>query len=339
MLSGKQATLIVWFIGLAVIVGLTVWSGADLVARAIISAGWAVALVLLARVVAVAVAGAGWWLVFPSELRPPLITCVLLRFVREATNALLPLAQIGGDFIGARCLAIRGTKGTVAAASAIVDVLIQAVTQLVFAIIGLVLLVEMGGNELIAWPIALGIAVAVPALAASFLIQGERGQRLVKRLLATVAGDRDWLIFGAVDDLFAQLDAFYAGRWALLRSGIWHLAGWFVGATEVWIVLMFMGYPVSYEQAVIIESLMHAVRGAAFAVPGALGAQEGGLIVLCAIFGIPPEAALALSLVKRIPDLVIGVPGIVAWQAMEGWHFHGAQRRAEAQKMSGRERS
>ena len=60
----------------------------------------------------------------------------------------------------------------------------------------------------------------------------------------------------------------------------------------------------------LIESLMHAVRGAAFAVPGALGAQEGGLIVLCAIFGVPPEAALALSLVKRLPDLVLGVPGL-----------------------------
>ena len=60
----------------------------------------------------------------------------------------------------------------------------------------------------------------------------------------------------------------------------------------------------------IIESLLHAVRGAAFAVPGALGAQEGGLIVLCAIFGVPPEAALALSLVKRIPDFVLGLPGL-----------------------------
>ncbi len=71
-----------------------------------------------------------------------------------------------------------------------------------------------------------------------------------------------------------------------------------------------MGYQLDFGDAVIIESLMHAVRGAAFAVPGALGAQEGGLIVLCAIFGMPPEAALALSLVKRIPDLVIGVPGL-----------------------------
>ena len=44
-----------------------------------------------------------------------------------------------------------------------------------------------------------------------------------------------------------------------------------------------------------------------------------------------PEAALALSLVKRLPDLVLGVPGLIAWQAMEGWNFH-ARGRAQEQK-------
>ena len=267
-------------------------------------------------------AGGGWWLLFPPEQRPSLWLCVGIRFVREGANALLPLAQIGGDFIGARCLALRGVRGTLAAASVIVDVLMQAASQLVFAIIGLILLIAIGGNELMVWPVAVGIALAVPALGGFLLVQGEFGQRLVKKVLAAFAGDRNWLAFGAVDDLFARLGEFYANRVRLIRSVAWHLAGWFVGAIEVWVVLNFMGYPIDFGDAVIIESLMHAVRGAAFAVPGALGAQEGGLIVLCAIFGVPPEAALALSLVKRIPDLVIGVPGLVAWQAMEGWHFH-----------------
>jgi putative membrane protein len=158
------------------------------------------------------------------------------------------------------------------------------------------------------------------------MMQGERGQRLVEKLLSLFAGDRDWLAFGAVDDLFVRLNAFYAYRLGLVRSFFWHLLGWFVGALEVWIVLRFMGHAVNFEHAVIVESLMHAVRGAAFAVPGALGAQEGGLIVLCAIFGVSPEAAVALSLVKRIPDLVIGVPGLIAWQTMEGWHFHSTRR-------------
>jgi putative membrane protein len=284
--------------------------------------------VVIARVVAVAAAGIGWWLLFRREQRPSVWLCTGLRFVREGANALLPLAQIGGDFIGARCLALRGVRGTLAAASVIVDVLMQAISQLAFAIIGLVLLMAMGGNELIVWPLAVGIALALPALCGFLLVQGEFGQRLVNRLLALFAGGRDWLVFGAVNDLFERLGEFYSHRGRLIRSATWHLAGWFVGAIEVWVVLKFMGYPIDFGDAVIIESLLHAVRGAAFAVPGALGAQEGGLIVLCAIFGVPPEAALALSLVKRIPDLVIGVPGLVAWQAMEGWHFHSAPRSA-----------
>ena len=327
MPSGRQATLIVWFVGMSVLIGLTLWYGADHVGAAMVSTGWtAIAAVVVARIAAVAIAGGGWWLLFPREQRPALWLCVGLRFIREGANALLPLAQIGGDFIGARCLALRGVRGTLAAASVIVDVLMQATSQLAFAIIGLTLLISMGGNELVVWPIAVGVALAVPALGGFLLVQGELGRRVVKKVLSMFAGDREWLVFGAIDDLFTQLDALYRNRGNLIRSVTWHLLGWFVGAIEVFIVLNAMGHQLDFGDAVIIESLIHAVRGASFAIPGALGAQEGGLIVLCAIFGIPPEAALALSLVKRIPDLVIGVPGLLAWQAMEGWHFHGGRR-------------
>jgi putative membrane protein len=321
MPTARQVTLIVWLIGALVVVALTVWFGAGLVGQAIVSAGWATAIVVVVRAVSAAGAGVGWWFLFPRELRPSLWLCTLLRFVREGANALLPLAQIGGDFIGARCLAMRGTRGAVAAASVIVDVQVQAATQLAFAAVGLVLLLAAGGHDLVVWPAAIGIALAIPALGAFFLAQGRLGHGAAIWLLALLAGGRAWRAFGAIDELFAQLEAFYRNRRGLLHGGLWHFADWFIGAIEVWVVLHFMGYPITFEQAVIVESLMHAVRGAAFAVPGALGAQEGGLVVLCAMFGVPPEAAIALSLVKRIPDLVIGLPGLMAWQAMEGWRF------------------
>ena len=321
MPSGKQATLIIWLVGMSVLIGLTIWYGADHVGSAMVSAGWACLWVVLARIVAVGVAGGGWWLLFPKP-QPSLWLCVGLRFVREGANALLPLAQIGGDFIGARCLALRGVRGTLAAASVIVDVLLQAVTQLAFAIIGLTLLIDRGGNELIVWPIAVGIALALPALGGFLLVQGELGKRVVTKAISVLAGDRAWQVFGKVDALFDQLNVLYSSPVRVIRSLVWHLIGWFIGALEVWLVVNAMGHPLDHGDAVIIESLMHAVRGAAFAVPSALGAQEGGLIVLCAIFGVPPEAALALSLVKRLPDLVIGIPGLIAWQAMEGWNFH-----------------
>jgi uncharacterized membrane protein YbhN (UPF0104 family) len=63
------------------------------------------------------------------------------------------------------------------------------------------------------------------------------------------------------------------------------------------------------------------VRGAAFIVPGAIGVQEGGFIALCAIFGIPAPTAIALSLVKRLPELLLGIPGLLIWQGLEGRHL------------------
>jgi uncharacterized membrane protein YbhN (UPF0104 family) len=96
-----------------------------------------------------------------------------------------------------------------------------------------------------------------------------------------------------------------------------------------------MGNPISIAEALVIESLLHAIRGAAFAIPGALGAQEGGLVLLCSAFGIPPEQAIALSLVKRAADLVLGVPGLLGWQMLE-WgrlmpnYLMGARRPRES---------
>jgi putative membrane protein len=323
----KRLTFIVWLIGLAVTAGLIIWSGAGTVGQAMAATGWAVVLVVIIRATGVAGAGVGWWLLFPRDIRPSLLLCVLIRNIREAANALLPLGQIGGDFIGARCLALRGTKGTIAAASVIIDVLMQASTQLAFAMVGLIALMVRGGSEPVVGPIAIGIAVAIPALGGFSFVQSGRGQQLLKKLLSMFAGDREWLVFGKIDDLYARLADFYAYRAGLVRSFLWHFADWFVGVAEVFVVLSFMGYPVTLVEAVIIESLIQAVRGAAFAIPGAIGAQEGGLVLLCSLFGVPPQAALALSLVKRIPDLVLGIPGMLAWQTIEGWHFYGARRR------------
>jgi uncharacterized membrane protein YbhN (UPF0104 family) len=64
--------------------------------------------------------------------------------------------------------------------------------------------------------------------------------------------------------------------------------------------------------------LLQAVKSCAFLVPSALGVQEGALVALFALFGLPPDAALALSLLKRARDLIYGVPGLIAWQFDEG---------------------
>ena len=93
---------------------------------------------------------------------------------------------------------------------------------------------------------------------------------------------------------------------------------WFVGVLEVWLALSLLGEPRSFAAAVAIEAIGHAVKAAGFLIPGAWGVQEGGYIALCAVFGIGSPTAIALSLVKRIPDFLCGAPGLWLWRRMEG---------------------
>ena len=81
--------------------------------------------------------------------------------------------------------------------------------------------------------------------------------------------------------------------------------------------------------SLILESLASGVRGAAFMVPGALGAQEGGLVLFGALLGLPADLALAVSLTKRVRELALGLPGLVAWQWDEGRHWLSSPGRQE----------
>jgi uncharacterized membrane protein YbhN (UPF0104 family) len=78
-----------------------------------------------------------------------------------------------------------------------------------------------------------------------------------------------------------------------------------------------MGFPVGYGEALAIESVGQAVRAAGVLMPGALGIQEAGFIAVCGLYGIPAAEALALSLVKRVPDITLGLPFLFVWHAHE----------------------
>jgi hypothetical protein len=45
--------------------------------------------------------------------------------------------------------------------------------------------------------------------------------------------------------------------------------------------------------------------------------QEGGYLALGALFGLDPDIALGLSLLKRAREVLTGVPCLLAWQVLE----------------------
>ena len=74
---------------------------------------------------------------FPRAAKCPLHACVLVRLIREAINALLPVAQIGGEIAGVRVMTFFGMPGELAGATVLVDILLQAVTLLLFTLVGI----------------------------------------------------------------------------------------------------------------------------------------------------------------------------------------------------------
>ena len=114
-----------------------------------------------------------------------------------------------------------------------------------------------------------------------------------------------------------KLQALHGQTGKLLASSVLHQTAWLFGVAEIWIALGCMGLKPGLGECLVLESLGQALRSAAFSVPGALGVQEGGFIMLGSLYGMGPEACLALSLVKRVPDLVLGIPGLLAWHLLE----------------------
>jgi putative membrane protein len=317
----KHIGVVVWCAGIAACIALSLWSGLGDVGNALASVGWGMSGVVLTRTATVSIAGAGWWLLFPPGRPLRLRPAVLLRFIREGINTLLPLTAVGGDIVGARLLTFWSVPGRLGAATIIVDVLLQAVTLFLFAALGIVTLIALGTDATVAGAAAISLAAAAPTLGGFYLAQRRGGHRLLHFMLSRLAGDSSWRLLGTIDAVYQNLSLIYARRSALAASGVVHMIGWLVGAAEVLIVLRCMGLSATLGEALVIESLVQAVRGAAFAVPSALGAQEAGLILLCGLFQIPPDQALALSFVKRAADLVVGVPSLVALQILEGKRF------------------
>jgi uncharacterized membrane protein YbhN (UPF0104 family) len=116
----------------------------------------------------------------------------------------------------------------------------------------------------------------------------------------------------------ATIHAIYADRLRLTAAVALHLAAWVVATGEAALALLLLGHPLALTDIVAMEAFIMALRSAAIIVPAGLGVQEAAYVVIGGALGLPPDVALALSVLKRGRELLFGVPGLIAWQMIEG---------------------
>jgi len=304
--------------GVSLTVGLILYQGAGEVFGTLGLLGWGLIPLVLVHAVQILLCALGWRALISAPSPRPLLHLVRIRWIREGTNGLLPLAHIGGQIIGARMLSFQGLSGDRAGASVVVDLTAEVVTQLVFTLAGVALLVRADWGADGMGALALGLAGAALLLGAFVVSQRLGVFKLIELALERMAEKTRWLALRGVKGLNAAIQAIHREPLALAQSAFWHLLAWSLGAVEVWLALHFMGTEIGWRDAFILESLGQASRSVGFVVPGAVGVQEGGYMLFGTMLGVPPEAGLALSLAKRLRELAFGLPAVAHWQYVEG---------------------
>ncbi len=307
-------------VGGAVFVALLAWQGFGSIATVLARAGWGLAVVALFHLVPLAIdAAAIRVLLDRGRDRVSMSAVLAARWIGESVNSLLPAGQLGGPVVMVRQLAQAGVPLTDAAAAIAVNTTMMAFTQVVFAIGGLAAFAwaEHGVAQGLRVPAAIAI-VLLGACTTGFYFAQRRGMFGNLLRFVSKAFDRDWSGLAArAEAVDAAGGTLYRDHRRVAATFAWSLAGWVVGTGEVWLALDFLGHPVSLVDALFVESAGQAIRGAAFAIPGSLGAQEGGFLLLAPLVGLPLDVALALSLVKRARELALGLPGLLALHVAE----------------------
>ncbi len=314
----KLGTSVLFFIGLGLAVVLVARYGFVATSQSVLSLGWGLVGLAVFHLLPMALSGLGWGQLLRGVQDMPPWLAIYARLVRESADNLLPLFVLGGQIIGARILTLHGYAAGLAGGSVVVDLTMEALSQCIFTLLGLMLLLAIGEPGSVMYWIALGLAVVTPALIAAALLQKQGIFAHVEEWLEALGQKLGWQWLGKINGIDSAIRRLYVDHVNLAWSFLYHLLGWVVGAAEIWLTLWMLGQPLGLTECVIIESLGQAVRSVGFAIPGALGVQEGGYMLIGSLFGLTQEMGLTLSLVKRVREIIKGTPALLYWQWTEG---------------------
>ncbi len=306
--------------GGAVGIGLSIWLlasyGALQVWEVFATAGWLGILAVIAfHPLQILCSSFAWQeITEPAGQRGRLPTYFVLRWIREAVNNLLPMAQVGGEVVGARLLCRRGLKLAPAVAGTLADLTLEIATQILFTALGLVLLTRSTGGAGIAHQVMNGLGLAAAAVGCLIAAQWFGFAGFVERAVLRVGRSVGFRRNGTVEGLNEAIRACYREPGRVASAAIAHLISWLLGGVEVCIALHFLRSDVTIGDGLVIESIGQAFKALGFAVPGALGIQEGGYILICEVFGCAADVAIALSLLKRLREAALGIPALVYWR-------------------------
>jgi glycosyltransferase 2 family protein len=284
----------------------------------------ALAVMLVPSVLMYALEAYGWKVTIGSQARGVSFWKVLaIRTAGEVVNMTTPTAYVGGEPLKAYLLQRHNIPIVDGLASVVVAKTIMTIAQVVFILIGIALAFWMlgaaGSSGQIAAAGLLTAALLAFGITVFFLIQ-RRG--LFTWMLQTLRAVGLRIAFlESREEKLRSLDetilSFYSDHRPLFYAATaLYFLGWLAEALEVFVIIFLLGEPVGVLPAIAIGALSVLIKGGTFFIPGSLGAQDGGNLLLLKAFGYSDLTGVTFALLRRFRELVwIGI-GLLCLAAM-----------------------
>ena len=276
---------------------------------------WGFVLIVAAGLAAEVVLAIGLWPLLLSPMRVWVI--VASRQLRDSSSDVLPITQLGGVVFAARALVLAGMAAPKAAASVIADLTTETFAQGLYVLVGV-----LASLSLLTASATLSPYVGAMLGGALFLAAGSIGFAIVQMVGSGWVEKIGAKLFSAklahARAFHDAVNAIYQRRGRMTLSLLLQFAGWIGSGLWLGVVFKVMGLPAGLWAAVALQALVEGLRSATVFIPAAIGVQEAGYAVLAPVFGLPPEIGLAISLIRRVRDVVVAVPVLLAWQFIEG---------------------
>ncbi|MFQ5827927.1 MAG: flippase-like domain-containing protein [Candidatus Methylomirabilia bacterium] len=308
----KQIRLILLVLGVAFLGLLIAKVGPGTVLASMQTLSWRLLVVLVFPFALVTTLDTmGWRFAFRRDLAP-FRTLLSARLAGEAFNLTTPTASVGGEPVKAFLLRPRVALEE-GLAAVIVGKTTIAVAQSGFLIVALalawlLLLLPSPFLKVMLWLLVAEILALGGFVVVQLLGVFGRGIRLLGKL-GIAWTERRADKFHGLDQTLAGFYRNHPRRLGL--SLLFHFLGWILGSLEVFLILHFLGIPISLTTALVIEAFGSAIKFAAFMIPGGLGALEGGHMAVFAALGLGAGVGLSYTLIRRLREVTWVTVGLV----------------------------
>jgi glycosyltransferase 2 family protein len=273
-------------------------------------------MILLPSVCMYAIDAYGWKL----ALRPAAFTVSFwrlwaIRTAGEVVNMTTPTAYSGGEPLKAYLLRKYSVPIVEGLASVVIAKTTMTIAEVLFILVGLAFGFWVLGVDGPSAQVIVGGVISVGMLlfgTAGFVFMQRRG--IFTWILETMR--KFGLRIAYLEAREPQLRSidlsilnFYNHHQGLFcaSTGLFFL-GWMAEAVEVFVIIYYLGGPASLPSAIAIGALSVFIKGSTFFIPGSLGAQDAGNVLLLKVFGYSDVTGITFALLRRFRELVwIGV--------------------------------